>query len=139
MPSQFRRLEQVALDPVVRRALAVLLEHAGLADGLAVVEGALEDDVAQAFDERAMRIAFAIGERVMLAMAGDPFLRDDRRGEPEPEAHRERGEVVQPHAAMRLRAMEEQRDADVREMARDDDEQHGHPPSAAQTPKPGIA
>ena len=83
---------------------------------------------AQAFDERAVRIAFAIGERVVLAMARDPFLRDDRRGEPQPEAHRQRGDRVQVHAAMRLRAMQEQRDADVRDVAGDDDEQHRHPP-----------
>ena len=129
MPSQLSTAEQVALDPVVRRALPVLLEHAGLADGLAVVERALEDDVAKAFDERAMRIAFAIGERVVLAMAGDPFLGDDCGGQPEPEAHRQRRDVVEAHTAMRLGAVQEQRDADVREVTRDHDEQHGHPPS----------
>ena len=76
-----------------------------------------------------MRIAFAIGERVVLAMAGDPFLGDDGRGQPEPEAHRERGDVVQPNAAVGLRAVQEQRDADVGEVTGDDDEQDGHPPA----------
>src|SRR6185437_10605960 len=63
--------EEMALDPIVRRSLAVLLEHPRLADGAAVVERALEHDVAQTFQQRAMRIALAVGERVVLAMAGD--------------------------------------------------------------------
>ena len=75
-------------EPVVRCALAVLLEDAGLAHGIAVVEGAFEEDVAQPFDEWAVRISFTIGERVVLAMAGDPFLGARRGGEPQPEAHR---------------------------------------------------
>ena len=129
-------LKQVALEPVVRRALAVLLEHAGLAHGLAIVEGALEQDVPEAFEERAMWIAFAIGERVVLAMAGDPLLRDDGRREPEPDTHRKRGDVVQSHAAMCLRAMEEERDADVGDVASDDDEDDRHPPSSGQFPEP---
>ena len=39
-----------------------------------------------------MRIAFAIGERVVLPVARHPFLRHDRRAQPEPEAHRQRRE-----------------------------------------------
>ena len=125
----------MALEPVVRRALAVLLEHAGLANGLAVIEGALEEDVPQAFQQRAMRIAFTIGERVVLPMAGDPLLRDDRRSEPEPEAHGQRREVVQPNTAMRLRAMEEQRYADIRDMAGDDDEERPASTNVPPTPR----
>ncbi len=133
MPTQLSLREHVPLEPVGRRALAVLLEHAGLAHCLAVVEGALEHDVAKPFDQRRMRITLAVGERVVLAMAGHPFLGDDRRREPEPEAHRERGEVVQPDAAMGLRAMQEERDADVGEVTGDDDEQDGHPPGGGQS------
>ena len=103
MPSQFRRLRRARSIQSFGRALAVLLEHAGLANRAPVVEGALEDDVAKTFEERAVRVAFAIGERVVLTMAGDPLLGDDRRGEPEPEAHGERRDVVKTHAAMGLR------------------------------------
>src|SRR5206468_7088197 len=52
-----QRREEMALDPIVRGTLAVLLEHTGLADRLAVIEGALEQDLTQAFDERRVRIA----------------------------------------------------------------------------------
>ena len=129
----------MAFDPIVGRALSVLLEHARLADRAAVVEGALEDDVAKSFDQGAVRIAFAIGEGVVLPMAGDPFLGDDRRSEPEPEPHGKRGEVVQPHAAVGLRAMQEQRDTHVRDVTRDRMKRTGIHHRAAHTPKPGIA
>ena len=105
----------MALEPVVRRPLAILLENAGLAHRLPIVEGALEDDVAESFHQRAVRIALAVGERVVLAVAGHPFLGDDRCREPQPEPHRKRGEIMQLYAAMCLRAMQKQRDADVGE------------------------
>src|SRR5690348_4745733 len=124
------RREQMPLEPVGGRALAVFLEHARLAHGLAVVERALEQDLAQSLDHRAVRVALAIGERVVLAMAGDPFLGDDGRGEPEPEAHRRRRNSVESDAAMGLRPMKKERDADVRDVPCDDDEEHGHPPLA---------
>src|SRR5262249_2215060 len=83
-PEPVQAAEQDALDPIVRRPLAVLLEHAGLANRAAVVERTFEDDVAQPLEEWAMGIAFAVGERVVLTMAGDPLFRDNRRREPEP-------------------------------------------------------
>src|SRR5512143_169103 len=119
----------MTLDPIVRSPLPVLLEHPWLPDGAAIIERALEDDVAQTFDYRAMRIALTVGERVVLAMAGHPFLGHDGRRAPEPQPHWERGKIVQSNTAVRLRPMEEHRDAHVRELARYDDKQHGHPPS----------
>src|SRR5205814_668421 len=83
------------LQPIIRRSLAVLVEHPGLPDRLSIVEGPFEDDVAKPLDQRAMRITFAIGKRVVLSVTGDPLLGDDCRGEPQPEAHRKGGEVVQ--------------------------------------------
>ena len=44
-----------------------------------------------------------------------------------------RGEVMQLHAAMRLGAMQEERDAHVGEMTRDDDEQNRHPPASCES------
>ncbi len=79
MPTQLRREKHVALEPVGRRTLAVLLEHARLPNRLAVVECALENDVAKPFHERRVRIALTIGESVVLPVTGHPFLGHDRR------------------------------------------------------------
>jgi hypothetical protein len=81
-------------------------------------------------------VSFAIGERVVLPVTRYPFFRDDGRGEPKPEAHRKSGDVVQSHAAVRLRSMEEQRHANVGYVTCDDDENDRHPPSSGQLPKP---
>ena len=120
--------QNVPLEPVVGCALAVLLEHAGLPDRVAIVEGALQDDVAEPFEHGAMRITLAVGERVVFAVAGDPLLGHDGRRQPEPNAHRDRGHGVKRHAAVGLRAVQEQRNAHVREVAGDDHEQNGDPP-----------
>src|SRR5690348_9466887 len=108
--------------------LAVLLEDAGLADRLSIIERALDDDVAEPLEERAVRITIAIGECVMLAMARHPFLGDDRGRQPEPDAHRHLGELAESHAPVRLCAMEEERHADVGQMTSDDHEQNWLPP-----------
>src|SRR5678815_3942419 len=47
-----------------------------------------------------------------------------------PEPHGKRGEIVQPETAVRLRAMQEQCDTNVRDMACYHDEENGHPPSS---------
>ena len=77
-----------------------------------------------------MRIAFAISERVMLTMTGDPFLGNDGSGEPKPKPHWKRGEIVQTETAVSLRAVQEQRDTYVRDMTRYHDKKNGHPPSS---------
>ena len=128
MPSQLQAREHVALEPVVGRALAVLLENPRLANGLPIVERALQDDLAKPLHQRRMRIALAVRERVVLPVAGHPLLRHDRRREPQPHPHRDLGELAERHAAMRLRAMQKQRHADVREMTGDDHEEHRLPP-----------
>ena len=129
--NDFALAEDVALDPVVRGALAVLVEEAGLLDGLAVVEGALEDDLAEPLDEGAVGVALTVGEGVVLPVAGHPLLGDDGGRQPEPGAHGKLGEVVEPHALVRLLPVQEERDADVRQVACDDDEQYGLPPVGA--------
>jgi hypothetical protein len=75
-----------------------------------------------------VRIPFAVGKCVVLAVAGDPLLGDDRRRKPEPQPHRQRREVVQLDPAMRLGAVQEQRDGNVGEVTRDDDEYERLPP-----------
>ena len=117
------------LDPIVHSALTILLEHARLADGAPVIERALEYDVAEALHQRAVRVTVAVGKRVMLTVTRHPLLGHDRRRQPEPEPHRQRGEVMQPQPPMCLSAVEKERYTDIGEVAGDDDEQDGHPPS----------
>src|SRR4051812_12484725 len=77
-----KRRQQMALEPVVRSSLSILVENAGLANCLSIVEGALEDDVAQPLHQRAVWIPFTISEGVMLSVARHPLLRDDGRRKP---------------------------------------------------------
>src|SRR5689334_450560 len=128
--------EDMPLEPVVRRALAVLLEDARLANRLPIVESALQENVPEPLEQRAVWVTFAIREGVVLPVACDPLFRDNGRGEPQPEAHGKGSDVVQPHAAVRLRSMEEERHADVGYVAGDDDEYDRHPPSSGQFAKP---
>ncbi len=127
--------EEVTLDPVVRRSFAIFLEHSRLADGSPVVERTLEHNVAKPLEEWAMWIAVPIRECMMFSMTGNPFLRDDRSGEPQPEPHRKRREIMQAHAAVGLRPMKEQGHADVGDMPRDQDEQNRSPPTSGPQPE----
>src|SRR6185369_2585451 len=61
--------EDVPLEPVVRRAAPVLLEHSGLLHRFPIVEGALEHDLAETFHDRAMGIALTVGKRMVFPMA----------------------------------------------------------------------
>src|SRR5258707_1364733 len=78
---------------------------------------------------RTVWISLAIGKRMVLPVAGNPFLGHDGRGQPQPQTHRRRCERMQPNAAMRLRAVQEEGDAHVREMAGDRNEKDRHPPT----------
>ena len=71
-----------------------------------------------------MRIAFAIGVDVMLAMHRDPAARRRAGREPEPEAHHVRDDRMQRHGAVRHRPMREHAEAHDGEPAADrgDDE-----------------
>jgi hypothetical protein len=75
-----------------------------------------------------VRISFAIGKRVVLSVAGDPFLRDNGSRQPQPETHGQCCEKMQLNTSMRLGAMKKQRDTDVGEMTGYDDEKNGLPP-----------
>jgi hypothetical protein len=82
-----------------------------------------------------MRIAFAISERVVLSVAGNPLFRNDCRREPKPKPHWQRGKVMESKSAVGLRAVQEERNADVREVAGNDDEEDWHPPSSCHRAK----
>lgn len=75
-----------------------------------------------------MRIALPVGECVMLPMAGHPFLGDDRRGQPQPRAHRNFDQPAESDPAVRLRAVQKQRYTDIREVAGYDEKKDGLPP-----------
>ena len=119
----------MTLEPVIRSALAVFLEHPGLSHRVPVIEGTLEQDLAQSLHHGAVRIALTIGKGMVLPMASDPFLGHNRGREPQPESHWRGGQRMEAHTAMRLRTVEKQGDADIGEMSRSNDEQYGHPPA----------
>ncbi len=122
------RRKQMPLEPVVGRALAVLIEDSRLANSLSIVERAFENDVPQALHQGAVRVTLAVRESVMLPMARDPLFGDDRGRKPQPNAHWKRGEVMKLDSAMGLRPMQEQSNGHIREVSGNDDEQHWLPP-----------
>ncbi len=75
-----------------------------------------------------MWISLSIGKRVMLAMACNPFLGDDRGGEPQPQSHRQRCEIMQLYTAVGLSTMQKQRHTNIGQMTGDDDEKNRLPP-----------
>ena len=106
----------VSFQPVVGRAPAVLLHGLGL-PGLCLVQfGALPDHLVETEQLRAVRIAFLLAVRVVLAVHRDPFLRRGARVHPEPEAAKVPHDGVQVHGPVRLIAMEIERDRDHRDV-----------------------
>ncbi len=125
-PDAFPRVAgvEVALDPVVRRALAVLGQRF-LVLGLGAIElRALPEDGLDAARLRAVRVVGRLDLGVVLAVDRDPLLGHHAGREPQPEAEEVadgRGEVER---TVRLGAVQEDRDAgdgDVRQRQRDDD------------------
>ena len=104
-----RRVD-VALDPVVRTALAVLLDRRAVAAGFPVQLHATPEDVADALGERAMRILFGLAGRMMLAMDRHPLAGDHRGGQPRPETEEMVDDRVELHTAMGHRAVQVQGD-----------------------------
>ncbi len=81
-----RMVVEIVLEPVVRRALRVLLERFTVARGEAIQLPAFEQHALQAEQARAVRIAVLLAMRVMLAVHGDPLARRRARVQPQPEA-----------------------------------------------------
>src|SRR5690606_28745568 len=69
---------------------------------------------------RAVRIALALAERMMLAVHRDPFFRRRAGIHPEPEPEEMPYGRVEIHRAVRLVAMKVQRDADHRDVHPDE-------------------
>ena len=115
---------EVALDPVVGRALAVPVERV-LVLRLGTVElGAAEEHLANAARLRAVRVLGGLALRVMLAVDRGPLLRHHPGREPEPEPEEVGDRGVQVERAMRGMPVQVDRDRgdrDVRQRKRDDD------------------
>jgi len=96
----------MALQPVVGRAVAVFLQRFGDL-GLGAIEfGAFPENLLEAACLRAMGIIRRFAFGVVLAMDGDPFLGDHAAGQPQPEAKEMADDGVQINGAMRLRTMQ---------------------------------
>ena len=81
--------EHVLVPPAFFDVARIAFERFGLLDLAHVVVDVAELHLPEAFELRAVRIAFLVGERVMLAMDRHPFLGGQAGGEPQRELERE--------------------------------------------------
>ena len=132
---------QVALDPVVGRAVAEL-GHGLLVLRLGPVQlGAAPQHGLDAAGLRAVRVVHGLALGVVLAVDGHPLLGDHAGAQPQPEAEEVRRDRAQVHRAVRLRAVQEdgdRGDGDVRGRQRVQDElPPGQVPQAVGQPVDG--
>src|SRR3546814_3010982 len=78
----------MALDPVVRTALAVLLDRLTIGTRCAIQLHAVAHNRAQAEHLRAVRILGGFAAGMMLAMNGSPLAGNHRGAQPGPEAEK---------------------------------------------------
>ena len=100
----------VALEPVVGRAVAEALERLGIGGLLAVEEHPAPQHAVDAVDLRAVRILRRLDARMVLAVHRHPFARLHAGGEPEPQAEEVADRRMQLERAMRLAAVQEDGD-----------------------------
>ena len=96
----------IALQPVVRRAVTVALESLRVTHANAIELGALEQQLADAVDLRAVRIFLGLDLGVVLAMHRDPLPGHLARGQPQPHAEKVRDDGMQIQGAMGHGAMQ---------------------------------
>src|SRR3546814_14960604 len=94
----------MALDPVVRTALAVLLDRLTIGTRCAIQLHAVAHNRAQAEHLRAVRILGGFAAGMMLAMNGSPLAGNHRGAQPGPEAEKVRQHGMEIDAAMGLAA-----------------------------------
>ena len=107
---------EVALDPVVRRAVAELGDRLLVLRLGAVHLGAGQQHGLDAAGDRAVRVVDRLALGVVLAVDGGPFLGDHARGQPQPEAEEVRRDRAQVQRAVRLAAVQEDRDGRDRDV-----------------------
>ena len=90
----------MALDPIVGRALAVLLQQLGILRGFLVQLDAAPQHGVDAGEARAVRILGGLAAGVVLAVDRHPLLGHHRGGQPVPEAQEVAHDRVQVHAAV---------------------------------------
>lgn len=135
---------EMALDPVVGRAVAVLVQHI-LALGVDAVElGALQEHLLDAMGDRAVGVFHGFHRGVVLAMDGGPFAGVHAGGQPQPQAEEMRHHRMQVDGAMRLVTMQVDGDAgdgDLGEYERDEDiapPRHNHESLQHDAPQLGL-
>ena len=100
-----------AVHEVVRRPLAVLLDHRVVVGGLVVQASAEEDHPPDAVEDRTMRILGGVDVRVMAAVHRDPLPGRHRGPHPQPETHEMRNRRMEGDAAVGLAAVQVERHA----------------------------
>ena len=106
----------IALHPVVRRAVAVAGDGVGVLRFLAVEVNAKTQHAPVAVNHRAVRVLGRFTFGVVLAMDRDPFARHHAGRQPQPHAEEVRDDGVQVQRTMRLRPVQKDghsRDGDV--------------------------
>ena len=114
----------IALNPIVRCAVAVFLERLEVFRFFAIQLGALEQDRADSARLRAVGILVRFNLGVVLAMDGDPFLRHHAGRQPKPKTEEMGDDGMEIETPMRLTPMQEdshRRDRDMRQNQRYDD------------------
>ena len=113
----------VAFHPIIRRAVAVLLERFEVFRFLAIQLGTLQENGADSARLRAVRILFRFNLGVVLAMDGDPLLCHHAGRQPQPKAEEMRDDGVKIKPAVRLTPVQKnghRSDRDVRQNQRHD-------------------
>ena len=123
---------EMALDPVIRAALAVLLQRILIDRSDAVEIDALPQHRVDAEELRAMRIFLGLALGVVLAMHRDPFARDHAGRHPRPEAQHMRHDRMEIDAAVAGAAMQVQGHRENRQLSDDEEIDHLEQPARLQ-------
>ncbi|MCY1165502.1 hypothetical protein D9M73_54110 [compost metagenome] len=120
---------QIAFNPVVRRAMAVL-GHGFLVLAFGAIQlGTFPEHLLDAVGLRAVRVFSGLALGVVLAVNGYPFLGDLAGTQPQPETEEVRRDGVQIHCTVRLMAVQVDRHAGDRDVCRHQRVQHNLPPA----------
>ncbi len=119
---------EVALDPVVGGATAVLFQRLQVLRFIAVELGTLPEHLADAAGLRAVRVFLGLAFGVVLAMDRHPFLGNHAGREPEPEPEKMADGGMQLESPMRLLAVEIDGDAGDGDVRQDEGHDDDAPP-----------